>query len=65
MAYEPYEADGRCVTWAKRALDLAQDAHAFAKKGEDSSANAHSAVAQVYATLANSPHLDKMHGGAD
>lgn len=49
---------GNCRIWAKQALELADQARNYRAAGGDHSATQSTALAQVYATLASSLHLD-------
>lgn len=54
------EIDGNCYEWMNVALDLLETANVAWERGSKSIADNATARAQVYATLASSPHLDNV-----
>lgn len=54
------EIDGNCYEWLRMALSLVEDARGAEEKQDYSAAKSAAARAQVFATLASSPHLDKV-----
>lgn len=56
----PNVVDGNCYEWMNIALDLLETANVAWERGSKSIADNATARAQVYATLASSPHLDSV-----
>lgn len=60
-AMAPPEApSGNCRTWAQQAHELAKQARSHQEAGNSVGTEQSTALAQVYATLASSPHLDSV-----